>query len=446
MGEGYGLNRRLIDDAVSKGCGTIIALDFGTTQHQMLRYAADQGLNTIVIDHHQLGRFPVPPADALINPHVSQREFREMCAAGLTWLFCQELCRDLGSAFDCRSTLSLAALATIADVVPLIGVNRSIVQHGLPLIPDHPGLEVLRKEAGLPRDLTSGDVAFQLGPMINAPGRILPFGARHCLDLLVGEPSKHLTAALELIDANRRRKERERIDTSRALGLIGSRPLQRGLVIESDFFDPGVVGLVASRLAERYARPTAIIACNSPQVGRASVRGALGFDVYEGLASCSHLFERFGGHKAAGGFAIQRAKIPELQRTFAAAVQQQLGVFQTPTIEADLFFDPQKISLAEAAEQLAAFEPFGNANEAPRVYLKQASITDIQSIGTEHFRVELRSGGITIDGYLWRGEGNSILKRKAGEEFPILGRVSSYLKPSGGSFSRTAAFEILAHG
>jgi single-stranded-DNA-specific exonuclease len=442
--EGYGMNFRLVDDAHAKGASLIIAVDIGTTQNKVIGYAESKGIETIVIDHHQSGDFMPPRCAALINPNSThlKGEFGSMCAAGLSLLWAIAVQSRSGLEPDLEPLFALAAVGTIADVASLSSqANRAVVIQGLRAINKHPKLKQLCDLLELDSAaIKASDIAFKLGPTLNAPGRIeahhrdTPSGALACYHFMTAQDAKTTKLAHQIIRANRDRKERELHDYELANDWVSRlpRPLPRALVFASEFIDAGLAGLIAARLTQAYQRPAAVIALDG-RYGRGSVRaGESDFDVYSALQGCSKWLTNFGGHTAAGGFKIDTAKIESFRLAFAKTAQKQLGSFQLPKIKADL-----SMSLAEfvackqrLAAELRIFEPFGSSNPPPLIAITDVQIESAMLLGREHFRLTLRDGGVTQQAYLWRGRGSPLSKRVQ-HPVTIAARLSSEDKESG---------------
>ncbi len=440
--EGYGLNFRMVEGATAEGCTVLLALDFGTTQHKVIRYAQEQGMQVVVIDHHKLGDFPLPSAEALINPNARGDKFQEFCAAGLCMMWAASIRKELGVPLNMDKICAMSALATVADVMPLSKEsNRAVVRHGRALVTQHEGLATLCEVLGIKGEASFSDLAFQIGPALNAPGRIrarnfdscgrLERGALESQDLLFGH-SKGLTSeqltelASSIRSANQDRKTRERIDYQRALKLLRGGPLGRAIVLASDSFDPGLVGLVASRLSENYARPVEAIVWDG-KIGKGSVRSGGDLRVYEALHRCREHEMHYGGHDAAGGNKLKREQFEAFASAFAAETFRQLGPFKAPTIQTDFAMSLAEVErgLEGLADELSLFEPFGNGHLAPRILIPNVTISSFLPIGAEHFLVKLSEKSARGEAYLWRGTESPLLKL-AGHKVTLACRLGWY--------------------
>lgn len=425
--EGYGMNFRMVDDAAGEGVKLVIALDFGTTQNKVINYARERGIEVIVIDHHQGSDFKPPDAVAIVNPNLSNSDFGALCAGGLALLWAIGLQFRATLEIDLDPLYALAAVATVADVASLSAQeNRAIVLQGLPLIRTVPGLasltELIDKSAS---NVSAADVAFGIGPALNAPGRVRArasgdlsdkksHGALDCYQLLTSDVAPDLGLARSIVSANKDRKIRELSDYSRAQGWVArlSQPLPAALVFADDFIDPGLAGLVSARLSQQFDRPSAVVAMDG-KFGRGSVRaGASAFNVHAALKECGQFLDHFGGHPAAGGFKIRREKVEGFRSAFIAATDKQLKKAEREQVTADMVLSLSDFleSKDSLANELSIFEPFGNGNPAPILVIPEVKITQSMPMGREHFKLTLSDGSNTTTAFLWRGRGSPLSK------------------------------------
>ena len=377
LGEGYGLNSAAIEKIAADGTRLLITLDCGITSHAEVSLAQQRGVDVVVVDHHAVPE-TMPPAIAVLNPLQPGCEYptKFLCAGGVTFNLCIGLrkhLRDRGffaarAEPNLKSLMDLVALATVADVVPLVGVNRLLVRHGLKelTVGNRPGVRALKDVADLSGEqITSGHVGFRLGPRINAAGRL--DDASVGLKLLCAETYEEaLPLARALDEANRERQliEKSMIEAAIAQGEAAVARGARGLVLWSEDWHPGVVGIVASRMVERFHRPAVLIGIREG-VGRGSARSIEGFHLYDALKSCSAPLSRFGGHKHAAGLSI----LPEHLATFTAAFEkiaaEKLGEDDlVGRCKVDAVVRLQEIDEA-AVEALAQLAPFGMGNPEP---------------------------------------------------------------------------------
>ncbi len=405
--EGYGFNKRLLDEAVQSGAKLLFLLDFGTQQKELIEAAKKRGLDVIVIDHHLCAADERASPDALINPRGMYSGCTFMSAGGLSYMFCLGLSEVLPNvAFKEEEWLGLAVVSTVADVVPLVEENRALVRHGLQFLAENEGLQTLSKKLNLSGEITPSDVAFRLAPTMNAPGRIVEKGGDLVLDLLTSKTA--LTVAGEeaadlLIACNSARKKREKIDLALAENIIARTGLKRAICVADDRFDPGLAGLVAARLAERYHRPAAVIALCERLGGRASVRSGPIFNTHLALERCAQFLLRFGGHHAAGGFTITTDNVPAFINAFNAEAQAQLGDFVPHEVVSDFTTSAEELSLNadKLLNGLSACEPFGSAHPAPIWFVPQVKLRKVHEIAHHHLLLEFGDNDGRFGAYLF---------------------------------------------
>ncbi len=377
--EGYGLNPEAVTRLAAEGARLIVTLDSGVSAISEIDQAAALGVDVVVVDHHQVSP-ELPRAVAILNPQQPGCAFpdKQLCAAGVTFFLLMALRKRLrergffvGRAEpNLRRLLDLAALGTVADVVPLVGANRLLVRAGLVELArgERPGLRALGEVAGLPpgRAVTAGQVGYKLAPRLNAAGRMDAAGRAVEL-LLTDDAGEAARIARELEDENRRRREVEARILEAALGQAEARLAAeppRGLVLAAEGWHPGVVGIVASRVAERTGRPTVLLAVEG-EAARGSGRSVPGFDLHAALGTSRQLFTRFGGHRAAAGLSLPARDIPALREAFEREAAVRLGEDQVgPRCVVDAPVDWQELGepLALDLERLA---PFGAGNPEP---------------------------------------------------------------------------------
>ncbi len=378
IGEGYGLNVDAVERIAVDGTGLLVTLDCGISAVDEIARAGELGLEVIVVDHHQVG--PVlPRALAILNPHQPDCPFpcKHLCAAGIAFMVCVALRKALRESGyfggrkepNLREYLDLVALGTVADVVPLVAANRIIVKHGLVELArsKRPGVRALKTVAGIAPDapITAGQIGFKLGPRINAAGRL--DDASLGVELLCAtDEARAFDLANQLDRANSERQAIERQITDEALAQaeqLGGHEA-RGLVLASEGWHPGVVGIVASRVVERFHRPTFVIALKDG-AGKGSGRSIESFHLYEALRSCAEHLTRFGGHKHAAGLSIDAGALPSFREAFENVARQKLtDADLIPKCRVDAVVDTSELTerLAESLERLA---PFGSGNPEP---------------------------------------------------------------------------------
>jgi single-stranded-DNA-specific exonuclease len=402
--EGYGLQvRHILEVAVPRRAGLLITVDCGSASHAAVEAAQAAGVNVIITDHHTIGA-RLPKALAVINPK------RKDCTAGLGRLagvgvaFCLAVAlrkhlRELGfwqgrTEPNMRSMCDMVALGTIADMVPLLEENRILAKAGLELIGSgqRPGLVALMEAAGISnRPADSEDVAFRLGPRLNAAGRVDHAGL--AVDLLTADRlDTARRIALRLNTLNADRQDIERGILADVQELIARQPElleHRTLVLAHPGWHEGVIGIVASKVMERYYRPVVLIALKDGS-GRGSARCIPGIDLYACLAACQAHLEELGGHLQAAGLRIAEARLPSFRRAFEEAVLQVYGpdVF-IPTLAVDAELDLSEIS-EDLVNQLETLMPFGAGNPEPLFMARDLVVVSSSWVGRHHRRMVLR--------------------------------------------------------
>jgi single-stranded-DNA-specific exonuclease len=393
IADGYGLSSENVEKLAQRGTGLLITVDCGITAVEQVRQAQDLGMEVIVTDHHQRDE-ELPPC-LILHPEVSNYPFEALCGTAVAWkLACALREEELTKALD------LVALATVADVVPLVGENRSLVKRGLAEMrrTKRVGLKALMEASKCdPSRLDEGDIGFRLAPRINAAGRLYRADAGVEL-LLTDDEERAKQIAEELGRANSERRATEREVDAGAEGARRELPEElkeaNGLVLAGEGWHPGVVGIVASRLVERHHRPVVVISLDGEGGGRGSGRSIPGFDLHAALGACSEHLESFGGHKAAAGLSLRAENLEAFRAAFAAHAGEVLGpddLKRTERIDAMIGGVGLGLDLAEELGQLA---PFGMGNPGVRLMVPSARVTDVRTMGEghQHARFSLHSG------------------------------------------------------
>jgi single-stranded-DNA-specific exonuclease len=392
IGDGYGLSATNIEKLAKRGTSLLVTVDCGVTAVEEVRLARELGIETIVTDHHQAG--DVLPDCPILHPEISNYPFASLCGTAVAWKLACAL-RDPSVEAD----LDLVALATVADVVPLIGENRSLVKRGLVEMrrARRPGLRALIAAAKCePTRLDEGDLAFRLAPRINAAGRL--YRADAGVELMLTEDEVRAEEiAVELGRANSERRAREReVDTAAEAARRELPETLReapGLVLAGEDWHPGVVGIVASRLVERHHRPVVVVSLDGEGGGRGSGRSIPGFDLLAALQACSEHLVSFGGHRAAAGLSLRAESLDAFRDAFAAHATAVLGpdeLRRTQRIDAMVGGVGLGLELAEELGQLA---PFGMGNPGVRLMVPSARVSDVRTMGEgKHSRFSLHSG------------------------------------------------------
>ncbi len=392
-GEGYGLNIAAVEQIASHA-KLLITVDCGITCPDEVARARELGMRVIVTDHHQLGP-KLPECEAVLNPLLGNYPFRRLCGAGVAF----KLVQALGGEEAIEPLWELAAMATIADIVPLMDENRVIVTFGLRAMAktQRPGLIALMESAGVDcQKVTSSDVAFRMAPRINAGGR-LALASRGVELLTTRKLETAREIAAELDGDNTKRREIE-MDIFHQADELTRREIdfrtERAVVICGEGWNPGVVGLAASRIVEKYKWP-AILLSEENGVCVGSARSIPGVDIHQAMATCRDLFIRFGGHAQAAGLTIEKKHVPEFRRRLTQAILAQCSP-QTfiPTEEYDLELELSEIT-EELIDAFSAMQPTGFGNPAPVFCLRGVKTADVRTIGKEgaHLRMRLMQDG-----------------------------------------------------
>jgi single-stranded-DNA-specific exonuclease len=417
MADGYGLSEVNVRKLAERGTSLIVTVDCGITAAKEVRLACELGIAVIITDHHQPG--PELPDCLILHPALDGYPFEELCGTAVAWKLACALReasgmgspkRSAGASLECfgdpipdasqhEVDLDLVALATVADVVPLVGENRALVRRGLEEVrrARRPGMRALLAAAKCdPSQLDEGDLAFRLGPRINAAGRLYRADAGVEL-FLTADENRAAEIAAELGRANGERRATEREVANEAETVLRELPegLQEahGLVVAGEGWHPGVIGIVASRLVERYHRPVVVISLDGEGGGRGSGRSIPGFDLLAGLEACSEHLREFGGHKAAAGLELEVGQLEAFREAFAAHANEVLApedLTRTERVDAIVGGASLGLDLAEELRQLA---PFGMGNPGVRLLVPSARVRDVREMGEgKHARFSLHSG------------------------------------------------------
>ena len=394
LGDGYGLSTATVEALAARGTKLLVTTDCGIGSVEEVEAAKAAGLEVIVTDHHQPG--PELPRCPILHPVVSGYPFAELCGTGVAY----KLAAALRGEEEVADELDLVALATVADVVALRGENRALVRSGIAEArrARRPGMRALLESAAvLPERLDEGDFAFRLGPRINAAGRLYRADAGVEL-MLTDDPERAKAIAVELERANRERREVEREVLTAAKRAFAELPAEQaeapGLVLAGEGWHPGVVGIVASRLAEELWRPVVLVGLDESGGGRGSGRSIPGFDLLAALDRCAEHLARYGGHRAAAGVEVEAGRIEAFREAFAAAAGEAMppeALVRTERIDAVVGGEHLG---HEVAEQLARLGPFGHGNPAVRFLVPGARVGDVRPMGEgeRHARFSVASG------------------------------------------------------
>ena len=406
--DGYDFGPAGLAAAERVGARLIITCDCGITAVDAVQAARAAGRDVVVTDHHRPGD-TLPPATAVLDPcrPGCPSADKDFCGAGVAFKLAQALVRALGaSEYLPFHFLDYVALATVADVVPLRGENRILVRHGLKLLADSrwTGLRALVETAGLGgRPVRAGHVGFILAPRLNAVGRIgdASDGLRLLLTDDVAEAAT-LARQLETLNARRQAMDQRMLDEAIELADAVLHAEDRALVLGADGWHPGVIGIVASRLVERYGRPTFLVAWEG-SVGRGSGRSIGGFDLHAALHRVGDTLERYGGHAMAAGLTIRRERFEEFRVAFLGVAGQLLAPEDlAPAQRVDLEL-PLGLVSAELERLMRYLEPCGSGNPAPVFGVRNARAVGARRVGQHHLRFTLDdgSGALPAIGFRW---------------------------------------------
>jgi len=409
--DGYDFGEAGLREARRLGAGLIITCDCGITAVDAVRAARDAGIEVIVTDHHVPGD-ALPPASAVLDPLRPDcpSEDKDLCGTGVAFKLAQALVPGLGISANLPfHFLDFVALATVADVVPLTGENRILVRHGLKLLADShwTGVRALLDAAGLAgKALKSGHVGFILAPRLNAAGRIGDANDGLRL-LLTDDPEEAARIARELETLNARRQALDQRVLEEAVELAdraldGEGAEARALVLAAEGWHPGVIGIVASRLVERYGRPAFLVGWDG-DLGRGSGRSIAGFDLHGALHRVGHHLEKYGGHTMAAGLTIRRDRYEAFRIAFLGVAGELLDPDDlVPAQRVDLEL-PLRLVSDDLEKLIRYLEPCGPGNPAPVFGVRGARAVGAKRVGSNHLRLLLddESGVLPAIAFQW---------------------------------------------
>lgn len=424
LDHGYGLNPEAVRSLADRGTDLLVTVDCGVTGATEVGIARELGMEVVITDHHRADPRNLPDCP-IVHPEISGYPFPSLCGAAVAAKLASELRRagDGDPGGDERD-LDLVALATVADVMPLIGENRRLVREGIEVArrARRPGMAALLDECNVvPAQLSSEDFSFRLAPRINAAGRMYRADAGVEL-FLTGDEARAREIAGELSGANaeRRRVEREVLaEAEKAIGLQSGHP-GPALVVAGQGWHPGVVGIVASRLVRSHGRPSVVIALEGER-GKGSARGVPGLNLHDALADTAGELLGFGGHAAAAGLTIEAGRIDSFRRSLEAAVAARIGPDPVPPesrFDAVAGGEDLGLPLAEELERLA---PFGSGNPGVSLLIPGAQISELTEMGDgKHCRFTIRSGANRAAGVCF---GRNSLGTVEGERIDLLAEL-----------------------
>ena len=412
--EGYGIRQDALEKAAGDGYKLVVSVDCGITAHEPLNWARANGLDIIVTDHHLPDKDEgAPPALAVLNPNQKGCEYpdKNLAGVGVAYKLIHALFRERGREAQAPGFLKMVAIGTVADVAKLVGENRAIVALGLSDLPrarNH-GLRALIEIAGCGEDgeMTAYDLGFRIGPRINAAGRM--DAARAVVELFDAKEKEEARRLAEHLDTrNRERMEAQREIFNRAVtefeGGVDRESQTHAAVIAGDGWHRGVIGLAASKIAERLNRPCVVISLDG-EIGHGSARSIEAYHLYNGLESCRDLLEKFGGHSHAAGLSIKRDRIAEFRRRLnehAASCLTEDDLIPSLAIDAEL--TPRDLGF-QLAQDLGALEPFGAGNPRP-VFMTRGwrVLNEPQIIKEQHLKMRVAGeDNRPFEAIWWRG-------------------------------------------
>ena len=397
MEEGYGLSRESVERCLEQHRPQLlVAVDCGTSSVTEIAQISHRGVDVIVLDHH-VRKSVLPHCIAIVNPKIDPSSpFHYLCSVGIVFKLCHALLttRPLDG-FDLKARLDLVALGTVADIVPLRGENRLLVQRGAIEIAKstRPGATKLLEISGVRPPILTEDIGFRLGPRLNAAGRLST--AEKSLQLLLTKDEGEAAALAEFLD----KQNRERQSVEKEVFLAAEEQIARdynpmcdaAIVVCARGWHPGVLGIVASRISRKYHRPSIVIGVEANGIGRASGRSIEGLNLVEALNHCAELLEKFGGHEMAAGLTIREEKIDEFAREFRRVARELLSdecLQPCLRLDHELAFSDLSFDFLHWHEML---QPFGNGNPHPLFFAREVeSVAKPRSVNDKHLILRLR--------------------------------------------------------
>jgi single-stranded-DNA-specific exonuclease len=401
--DGYGLSRKSVDLGQDFGASLLITVDVGITSFEALEYAKSLGMEILICDHHEPGDY-LPDVTAILDPIKPgcNYPFKHLAACGVAFKFIQAIAKFIGEPDRALQYLDFVALASAADMVPLIGENRTLVYYGLEQLNNHPrpGIKGLVYCTGLRLgNITASNIVYAIAPLINAAGRL--GDARRSVEMMSQQDENAaFRIAQQLEDENRKRRffdQKTFEDTLPIADKILEDPEKRSLVLHGDNWHAGVIGIVASRLVDKYHLPTVLLT-TIEGTAKGSARSINEFDIHTALKQCEHLLIEFGGHKHAAGLSIPIDKIPEFSIEFNKIASSQITrEMLIPEIEIDSELMLNELS-PKFLNMLSKFAPYGFANYKPIFYSHNVkSVNGVKIVGTNNVRFRAFQNNFVID-------------------------------------------------
>ncbi len=446
MKDGYGINQRIVESFANEGVGLILTVDNGIAAYEPIQRAVELGLSVIITDHHDLPE-QLPPADAILNPKLLHETspYRGLAGVGVAYILAITTAQNLGLIKGLVDPLlELFTLGTIADLAPLVGVNRRWLKRGLRKLPQSKlaGIQALMQVAGVSEEqkqLKPDDIGFRLGPRINAVGRI--GDPQMAIELLTtDDPGMALERAMQCEQINAKRKEMCEQILLEAIHLVENTPIlwqrDRVLVVIKSQWHHGVIGIVASRLVERYGIPVFIGTYEEDNSRiRGSARGIREFNIFEALDFCQDLLGKYGGHKAAGGFSLSVDNLEAFKQrlsTFAYQCLEPQHLKPLVMIDAEANFKQLTPYLYQSIDQL---QPWGIGNDFPVFWTPNVYIVDQKVVGKNHLKLGISQENlkeVEMRAIAWRW----------GEYFPLPKRVDIAYKLTENNWNHQTNIEL----
>ena len=438
-GDGYGLSRNAIQSIHDKGYQLLVTVDNGISAVEEAEFAAELGIDLIITDHH-LPPETLPKAVAVVDPRRldDTSPFKGLCGAGVAFKLCAALdgCPPEEMLDYCGD---LAAVGTVADVMPLTGENRTLVKSGLRQLQntDRPGLEALLEEVGLAgRPITAENISYAIAPRINAAGRM--DSAVTALQLVLCEdPDRAEELAHKLNEINVKRQETELEIFKAAQVLLEQQPERledRVMLLWGRDWHPGVIGIVASRLVERTGRPVIVVTVDEHGECKGSGRSVPGFNLHACIGSCADLLIRYGGHAMAAGLSVREENLPELRRRLNEWAARECPVLHTAPLECDLPIHLDRVTV-DSVRRIDALAPFGAENPTPVFLLQSAVVDGVYPVSEgRHSRLRLRQGNASVYA-VWFGMPSEQLPYTMGDVVDAALNLSVYESARGAQLS-----------
>lgn len=406
--EGYGFNLEALQKVASEGAELLISVDCGIASVEDVAAMAGK-LDIVITDHHLPGEM-LPSALAVVNPHRQDCPYpdKNLAGVGVAFKLCQALWKSMRGE-DFQGDLELVALGTVADIVPLTGENRKIVKQGLIKLQesDFLGIRALVEVAGLKdKEITAGHIGFVLAPRLNAAGRLgsATDGVRLLLSRDIDE-AEQLAQKLDMLNGRRQATEAEILAAAVAEleGGDTSPEDMQAIVVAGREWNPGVIGIVASRLVEKYYKPTVVLSVQPDGICKGSCRSIEGLHMYEALTACKEELVQFGGHEMAAGLSVREEKIDD----FRKALQDYAGAHLSaddyvPKVTVEFEMSPSEVTF-QMIEELSLLEPYGMGNPKPSFGCRELRGTEAQAIGNQkqHLRFKVGSEGKQVTALCW---------------------------------------------